>query len=315
MKYLTGFLSTVLAALLSCIVCNAGCPQADTIALWNGEAGHHKKDVILQVFRPEKPNGIGIIVCPGGSYFWLDEKGEGSNVGRWLSSNGVTSFVLNYRTAGAAEFVWHTRLIFRGIRYPDMIEDAQKALQWVVGHAPEYSVRQDRIGMMGFSAGGHLVMSAACFHDSNFLSTGDTGGLDSVPGPSFVAPIYPVVTMNGQYAHKRSRRGLLGDSKQSRKTLRDSLSLEMHIPADCPPVFIINCKDDPVVDFRNSELLDSALTVKGIEHKYIQYQTGKHGFGVSDHYGSPECREWRNEFLKWLQDLFPDCFKDYSESL
>lgn len=86
--------------------------------------------------------------------------------------------------------------------------------------------------------------------------------------------------------------------------MQDSLSVERHIPTDCPPVFIVNCKDDPVVDCHNSMLLDSALTSRHIPHKYIRYNTGGHGFGMNPAKGSAECREWKNEFIKWFQNIF-----------
>lgn len=298
-------LKCVLVCVLLSFTDNAHCSQIDTVALWGGEKDHHKADVQLYVFRPEKPNGISVVVCPGGSYYWLDEKGEGLDVGQWLSSNGFTAFVLFYRTAGAPEFVWHSRLVARGVRHPDMITDAQLALKWVWDHSRDYRVDREKTGIMGFSAGGHLALSAACFHKTDFLGGKCAGEEKNWLKPAFAASIYPVVTMEGQYAHKRSRRGLIGDIRQGNRELRDSLSIEKHIPADCPPVFCINCKDDPVVDYRNSELLDSALNAARVEHKYIQYDTGKHGFGVSDHYGSPECRQWMNEFLEWVSELFP----------
>ena len=106
--------------------------------------------------------------------------------------------------------------------------------------------------------------------------------------------------MTHECVHKRSRRGLLGDNKKNNQALRDLLSLEKNVPANCPPVFLINCKDDPIVDYRNSELLDAALTAKNIPHTYIQYTTGGHGFGASETKGTEECREWKNEFLKWF---------------
>lgn len=122
--------------------------------------------------------------------------------------------------------------------------------------------------------------------------------------PNFIAPIYPVVTMSEDCVHKRSRRGLLGDNRQKNKKLKDLLSLERHVPADCPPVFLVNCKDDPVVHYRNSELLDQALTDKNIEHVYIQYRTGGHGYGASGTKGSEECRRWKEEFIDWVRKLF-----------
>ena len=103
--------------------------------------------------------------------------------------------------------------------------------------------------------------------------------------------------------HKRSRRALLGDSRLRNKQLRDSLSLERHVPKDCPPVFLVNCKDDPIVHYHNSELLDSALTRQHVPHRYIQYKTGGHGFGASNHKGTAECRQWKEAFLTWFHRL------------
>lgn len=282
----------------------ASIPPVDTIALWKGENIRFGKEVSLYAYKPEQPNGISIIVCPGGSYYWHDKENEGELVAEWLRSKGITAFVLTYRVAGAAEIAFHTRLIFRGKRHPDMITDAQRALQYVQEHAPEYQLDSTRIGMMGFSAGGHLVMTAACFSSTSFLQL---SGIETNVNlrPAFVAAVYPVVSMHPPYVHKRSRRGLLGDSWVGRKSMRDSLSLERHIPDNCPPVFLINCVDDPIVPYQNSVLLDSALTQKGVPHEYLQYQEGKHGFGASDYYGSQECREWRNEFLRWLETIYP----------
>lgn len=294
----------VVLLLLLPVRCFAASQPADSVALWEGEKMRHGDQVLLYAFRPEKPNGISVIVCPGGSYHWLDRDVEGFQVGEWLSENGITAFVLLYRTAGYAEVAVPVRLFFRGRRHPDMIMDAQRALQYVWEHAAEYSIDRGRIGMMGFSAGGHLVMSAACFNESDFLQL---AGIQTEADlrPAFVVPVYPVVTMDPPYVHRRSRRGLLGDNRTGNKTMRDSLSLEKHIPDNCPPIFLVNCVDDPVVQYQNSVLLDSALTQKGIPHTYIQYETGGHGFGASDVKGSPECREWRKEFLRWLKSLYP----------
>ncbi len=282
---------------------------ADTVALWEGHKVRHGKEVSLLVYRPERPSGVSVIVCPGGSYHWLDREVEGREVGAWLSERGITAFVLFYRTVGIPEFIFHSRIIFRGKRHPDMITDAQRALQWVWEHADACLIDRDKIGMMGFSAGGHLVMSAACYSRTRFLE--DTGIRTEAPlRPAFVAPVYPVVTMQKPFVHKRSRRGLLGDNHQHDRVLMDSLSLEMHIPEGCPPVFLVNCIDDPVVQFRNSVLLDSALTARGVPHRYLQYETGGHGFGVNENRGSSRSRQWKHEFLGWLKGLYPEITAD-----
>jgi acetyl esterase/lipase len=122
--------------------------------------------------------------------------------------------------------------------------------------------------------------------------------------PDFVAPIYPVVTLSdSRYVHKRSRRGLLGEWRQFNHRMQDSLSLEKHVPDDCPPVFLCNCINDPIVKYQNSVLLDSALTAHHIPHKYIQYRTGGHGFGADTYLGTDESRQWMSEFIKWLKDI------------
>ena len=292
------------AGLLLETLLSAATEPRDTIRLWNSRQVKHAKEVSMLVYAPEKPSGISVIVCPGGSYHWLDKEVEGKQVGAWLSEQGITAFVLFYRTVGVPEFIWHTRVVFRGKRHPDMITDAQRALQWVWEHAADYGIDHDKIGMMGFSAGGHLVMSAACYSSTCFLE--DVGIETGVPmRPAFVVPVYPVVTMQKPYVHKRSRRGLLGDNHQNDQVMMDSLSLEMHIPADCPPVFLVNCIDDPVVQYQNSVLLDSALTSRGVPHRYLQYEAGGHGFGVNESLGSPQSRGWKDEFLRWLKGLYP----------
>ena len=264
----------------------------EKIFLWKNDKVKHGKQATLTPYLAENnTTGISVIVCPGGSYFWLDKKNEGHDVAKWLNENGITAFVLQYRTAGFGAYFWHNRRVFKGKQHPDMLNDAMQAIKWVKEHSEKYKIDPNRLGIMGFSAGGHLAMCTVCFSDKEDLQ------------PAFIAPIYPVVTMKEPYAHKRSRRALLGERRQNDEIWRDSLSLEKHIPKNCPPIFIVNCIDDEVVDYHNSTLLDSALTANKIDHQYIQYQTGGHGFGVSDEKGSDECRNWKNEFLKWLDKI------------
>ena len=261
------------------------------INIWEGTSVHKHVELTPYIYQSHNnTSNVTIVVCPGGSYFWHDIETEGHDVGRWLQKNGINAFVLNYRTAYVPAFISHYRLIFRGNRYPDPQDDLRQAIHYIKTHAKEYSVDSTKIGVMGFSAGGHLAMSAAELFSKRYQ-------------PAFVVAIYPVVTMMESCVHKRSRRGLLGDSRTRNKVLREKLSLERHVTSDCPPVFLVNCKDDPIVDYRNSELLDSALTAKNIDHQYIQFNTGGHGFGVSEQKGSAECRQWKSMFLEWIENI------------
>ena len=259
------------------------------------------EEVILTPFMADDSrNAPTVIVCPGGSYCWLDVKGEGIEVAEWLRDNGISAFLLQYRTSGFGAYFTRYRFVARGNRHPDMICDVQRAIRFVRENADSLGIDSGRVGVMGFSAGGHLALCAACFSGTDYTDLPQGPARVSLK-PDFVAALYPVVTMKGEYVHKRSRRGLMGEWGKYNNDLRNQLSVEEHIPSDCPPVFMINCKDDPVVDWHNSVLLDDALTKAGVEHRYIQYETGRHGFGVSEVYGSEESRKWKYEFLEWLK--------------
>ena len=211
--------------------------------------------------------GIAVIVCPGGSYSWLDMPTEGKGVAQWLQAQGINAFVLRYHVANVSAYMQ------------------------VYSMADSLKIDTAKIGVMGFSAGGHLTMMSYTHNRTPYK-------------PHFLCPMYPVVTFsNRQYVHTRSRRGALGVWGQWRLPMRDSLSIERHITSSCPPVFLVNCMDDPVVKYQNSELLDSALTANNVPHTYIQYRTGGHGFGASETKGTDESRQWKKAFLQWISNL------------
>ena len=253
--------------------------------------GHRQPTLTPFPAANENNTGTAVIVCPGGSYSWLDMKTEGIGVAQWLQKNGINAFVLQYSVANISAYVLGYRVLGIGNKYPKMLEDVQWALSQVYGAADSLAIDTARIGVMGFSAGGHLTMMSYTHNKTAYK-------------PHFLCPMYPVVTFSDpHYAHRRSRRGALGVWGQWDKTMRDSLSIEQHISANCPPVFLVNCIDDPIVKYRNSELLDSALTVCQIPHTYLQYQTGGHGFGASETKGTEESRQWKQEFLLWISNL------------
>ena len=286
-----------------CLLCALIATAADkqTFNIWEGT--DCKAKVKLSPYLAEGSGNPACIVCPGGSYFWLDRKTEGEGVAEWLRANGISAFVLEYRTGGIAGFITHYRLLARGNRYPDMLQDVQRSIQLVRENAGEYGIDPECVGVMGFSAGGHLTAMSGMFFDSGVLQLAGVTPEVSLR-PDFIAPIYPVLSLTDRSVHKRSRRGLLGEGRAISREMKDSLSLEKHVRPDMPPVFLMNCVDDPIVKYRNSELLDSAMTAAGVEHRYVQYRTGGHGFGATASKTTEEAIAWKDEFLNWLRGIF-----------
>lgn len=281
---------------------NATIAIAETsINIWKDTAC--RDNVKLTPFLADGNGNIACIVCPGGSYFWLDRETEGYGVARWLQANGISAFVLEYRVGGIPAFITHYRLIARGNRYPDMLQDVQRSIQLLRENAASLGIDSTKIGVMGFSAGGHLTGMAGMFFDNNALN--QLGIYPQVSlRPDFIAPIYPVVSFVDDCTHKRSRRGILGEWKSISNQMKDSLSLERHVRPDMPPTYLMNCIDDPIVKCHNSELLDSALTASGVPHRYVKFKTGGHGFGANPHKTSSEAITWKEDFLSWLKKLF-----------
>lgn len=278
----------------------SGYSQDAPINIWDKTSC--KATVKLTPYLVDGFDNPAIIVCPGGSYFWLDKKTEGTGVAQWLNSEGISAFVLEYRVGGITGFITHYRLIARGNRFPDPLQDIQRSIQLVRENADKYGIDPDKLGVMGFSAGGHLSGMAGLYFDTDVLSQfGLTPNVSLKP--NFIAPIYPVVSFVDHSTHKRSRRGLLGEGKSISKAMKDSLSLERHVRADMPPTFLMNCVDDPIVNYRNSELLDSAMTANGVNHEYIQFKSGGHGFGASSHKTTEEANTWKKIFINWLNKI------------
>ena len=240
----------------------------EKLKLWNDNPTQKEKWSELTVFLPEKADtsGISVIVCPGGSYYWLDMNNEGYSVAKYLNEKGITAFVLHYRTAR------------RGNHHPAMIQDLQRSMQIVAENADKFKINPEKIGIMGFSAGGHLAGTAAEYFDTDFIGMGEQF---SAIKPYFSAMIYPVVSMEDSICHKKSRKNLLG--KNFTPEMANMMSLEKNVREDMPPVFLLHCTGDKTVDYRNSVVLDKALTEKNIPHKFLLFDEnghGGHGFGI-----------------------------------
>ncbi len=264
--------------------------------IWQGTSCKAKQ-ATLTAYMPEGTPRAAVIICPGGNYHWLEKDAEGTKVAQWLVSEGYAAYVLRYRVAGKMEYVSKYRTVIRGNRHPDQICDLQRAIQLV---RQRYN---GPVGVLGFAAGGHLAAMSGAFFDTNFLERYNIKPEVSLR-PDFLASIYPVVTLTDErYVHKRSRLGLMGERTVKRILLRDSLSMENHMRPDMPPVFLVNCADDPVIDAHNSQMLDSALRANRVPHRYLEFETGGHGFGADSTKMTPEVATWQQSFTDWLHAL------------
>jgi acetyl esterase/lipase len=244
----------------------------------------------LYLYPAPKDNntGVAVVVCPGGSYaHTMGIATEGFAVAEWLNSQGISAFVLKYRVGS------------QGYHHPAMLQDAQMAIHYVRLNAQEYGIDPDKVGTMGFSAGGHLVIMTGAFSKENHLA--ELGICDNISlRPDFVVPVYPVVSMKDDIAHERSRRNLL--TRRYTPGQQTLFSMELSIPPYMPPTFVVTAKDDPVVNYENSVRLDRSLTKAKISHKFLLYETGGHGYGM-DETLAPEVGQWKYTFVKWLKEI------------
>jgi len=267
----------------------AGAPAPKVELLWPGGApgalGNDDADrPSLTIYLPPS-NGVqsGVVVCPGGGYGMLAVDHEGKQIADWLNARGVAAFVLRYRL---------------GPRYHHPIElgDAQRALRFVRSHAPEYGITTDKIGIWGFSAGGHLASSAGTHFDSGNASAADA--IDSVSSrPDFMILAYPVISLTTQYVHRGSLRNLLGDNPDPQ--LAASLSNETQVTPQTPPAFLFHTTTDSGVPVENSVLFYLALRKAGVPAEMHIYEQGPHGVGLA--LFDPILSAWSRQLEPWMR--------------
>lgn len=257
--------------------------------IWDGVKSMQGLGSRLDYYKPlSKTSDAAVIICPGGSYHHLGMFHEGKDVALWFCSKGISAFVLKYRVSGGG---WH---------HPAMLEDVQRSIQLVRKSAASYGINPNKIGAIGFSAGGHLVLMAAEFSGQDELKKlGIDAGVSLAP--NFIVPVYPVVSMQDDIAHVRSRKSLLNnDQSQARK---DQFSLELHADKIKCPVFLIANKDDRTVDWRNSDRMDIAMTKAGVDHIFILGEKGDHGFGMGNNAFVHNTKWNDNLLLPWLKEI------------
>jgi acetyl esterase/lipase len=264
----------------------------EPIILWPngapGATGHEPLDIpTLSPFLPslESRSGAAVIVCPGGGYSRLADH-EGRPVAEWLSGLGVAAFVLKYR---------HTA------RYPHPapLQDAARAIRILRARAAEWKLDPERIGILGFSAGGHVASSIGTHFEAGNASA--TDAIERVSSrPNLMILVYPVITMR-DFGHAGSRRNLLGT--EPRPELVALLSNEEHVTKDTPPTFLVHTVNDAGVPVENSLVFVAALRKAAVPFEMHLYERGPHGFGLGSRSGpkDPILATWTNHCAEWLR--------------
>ena len=261
---------------------------AETLPLWNGDApeGDGKfsdsSKAKLTVHLPENPNGAAIVICPGGGYGGLVTKGEGHGIAAWLNAHGIAGIVLEYRLPAGRPYV--------------PLLDAQRALRTVRANARKWKVDPKKVGIIGFSAGGHLASTATVHFDLGEGKTTDAITRES-SRPDFSILIYPVISMDVG-VHRGSKKNLMGETPAA--ALPEYFSTQKHVTASTPPAFLAHAIDDKVVDIENSRMFFAAQQKAGLPTRLIELPNGGHGLNG---YKGPSWDKWQAESLLWLKGL------------
>ncbi len=285
--------TTAIALVLGAGLAIAQAPNAFTegqvLPLWEngapGALGNADTDIpSMAVYRaPQHPNGTAVIIAPGGGYSALASAYEGRQEAYWFNEMGVTAFVLKYRL---------------GPRYHHPIElgDAQRAIRTVRARARDFGVAPDRIGMMGFSAGGHLTATAGTHFDDGNPSAADP--IDRVSSrPDFLILCYAVISFQPEITHAGSVRNLLGDNPDPK--LIENLSNELQVTEKTPPTFLFHTANDPAVPVENSIRFFQALRKARVPVEMHIFESGPHGVGMA--MTDPELGQWTALLQNWMR--------------
>jgi acetyl esterase/lipase len=279
------FCSPLLLALV------AADPAPQTFPLYPGKAPQAVGDSAtdkptLTAYRPEKPNGTAVVVCPGGGYGGLAMDHEGKQIAEFLTKNGVTVFILKYRTANKER---------PGPLLEAPLLDAQRAIRTVRFKAKDYDLDPKRIGIWGFSAGGHLASTATTHFDA-----GKTEGDDidkTSCRPDFAILAYPVITMEAGVTHGGSRTNLLGANPDAK--LIELYSNEKQVTKDTPPVFIFHTSEDKAVPAENAVRFYLACKAAKVPVEMHIYEKGQHGVGLGR--GNKAVETWPDRLTDWMK--------------
>ncbi len=284
------FALLVAALLAACSASTAFAAEPQVELLWPagapGAVGSEEADrPTLTIYRaPEdKANGAGIVICPGGGYGFLAVDHEGQQIAEWMNSLGVTAGVLRYRIAPR----YH---------HPAPMQDVQRALRLMRSRAGDLKIEPNKLGVIGFSAGGHLASTAATHFDAGDADAGDTIDKASCR-PDFAILSYPVITMDTAVTHGGSRHNLIGDAPNDE--LVKLMSNELQVTAETPPTFLWHTTEDTAVVPENSLLFYGALHKANVPCELHIYEKGQHGVGLAR--DLPGVGDWPRECEAWLR--------------
>src|SRR5450631_3722454 len=241
----------------------------------------------LTVFLPPrgKATGAAVIICPGGGYSVLAFGYEGTEVAQRFNESGIAAFVLKYRIPNDSTMV---------NKEIGPLQDAQRSIQLVRSRAAQWGIDPKRIGIMGFSAGGHLASTAGTHFKKDYIANPEQVSLR----PDFMILIYPVISFTAPIAHTGSAHNLLG-AHPSKGKIKE-YSNEKQVTNQTPPAFLVHAKDDDVVPFANSTEFADALKKHHVPVELYLYDRGGHGFGMHNKTSS---QSWMNLCIEWLLKL------------
>ena len=280
------------------------------IPLWPGEIPNFQKtdevevsdssDIVriskvqspdIAVYLPSRKNATGqaVVICPGGGYRILAYDWEGTDIAKWLNAHGIAAVILKYRLPTSTSNI---------IPHKSPLMDAQRAMRLVRHHAGDWNIHPDKIGIMGFSAGGHLAATLGTHFDEAHTATGDA--IDSLDcRPDFMILMYPVITFSKPFMHRGSKEALIG--KNPDPSLVDYYSIELQVKDNTPPAFMVHAGDDEAVPVENSLVFYQALKDKNIPAELHIYPAGGHGFSLALDKGY--LQTWPDRCLDWLKSL------------
>lgn len=296
-RYFRIALVCIVTATTSVISAAAGNPETSQRIelLWpegapgaKGDAEGDKPTLTIYLPPEQKTTGAAVVICPGGGYGNLAMDHEGHQIAQWLNSLGVAGFIVKYRHRNSGA----------GYGYPAPLLDAQRAVRMVRTRAAEWGVDPGRIGILGFSAGGHLASTAGTHFDY-----GDPNAKDLIDRascrPDFMVLVYPVISLSESFTHGGSRQNLLG--KEPDPNLVEYLSNEKQVTPRTPPTFLIHTYEDTAVPAENSIYFYLALRRAKVPAEMHLYQKGQHGFGLGKSVGPAST--WPIRCADWMRGL------------